>query len=124
MTKDYNFFLERMYFTSDDGSQNMFLYQPTFNVLEFKNSKSTEYIISCKSKGIFNSKLITLYGAFFYVTENILKIGIQFNSTSSVIKQNNYTTKIVNVYIIYDLDNWAKNVLRNFTLKNCLVQLI
>ena len=103
----------------------MFLYQPTFNVLEFKNSKSTEYIISWKSKGMFNSKLITLYGAFLPHRKYFKnKIGIQFNSTSSVIEQNNYTTKIVNVYIIYDLDNWAKNLLRNFTLKNCLVQLI
>ena len=28
--------------------------------------------------------------------------------------------KIVNVYIVYDLDDWPKNYLRNFTLKNCL----
>ena len=28
--------------------------------------------------------------------------------------------KIVNVYIVYDLDDWLKNYLRNFTLKNCL----
>ena len=47
-------------------------------------------------------------------------IGIQFNNTPLVIEKNNYATKIVNVYIIYDLDNWLKNPLRNFTLKNCL----
>ena len=28
--------------------------------------------------------------------------------------------KIVNVYIVYDLDDWQKNYLRNFTLKKCL----
>ena len=33
ITKDYNFFLGRIYFRSTDGSQNMFVYQPTFNVL-------------------------------------------------------------------------------------------
>ena len=29
-------------------------------------------------------------------------------------------TKIVNVYIVYDLDAWPKIPLRNFTMKNCL----
>ena len=33
-TKDYNFFLGKMYFKSDDGSQNMFVYQPTLNTLK------------------------------------------------------------------------------------------
>ena len=28
ITKDYNFFLSRIYFTSNDGSQNTFVYQP------------------------------------------------------------------------------------------------
>ena len=27
-------------------------------------------------------------------------------------------SKVVNVYIVYDLDNWQKSLLRNFTLKN------
>ena len=47
------------------------------------------------------------------------KIGIQFNNIPLNIEQNNYTTRIVNVYIVCDLDNWPKNPLRNFTLKNC-----
>ena len=32
-TKDYGFFLERMYFTSDDGSQNTFVYQPFYQTV-------------------------------------------------------------------------------------------
>ena len=47
----------------------------------------------------------------------------QINNTSLVIEQNNYATKIVNVYIFYDLDNWPKNLHRNFTLKDYLVRL-
>ena len=38
-TKDYHFFCGRIYFTSNDGSQNMFVYQPTCNVLELKRTK-------------------------------------------------------------------------------------
>ena len=32
-------------------------------------------------------------------------IGIQFNNIPLVVEQNNYTTKTVNAYIVYDLDN-------------------
>ena len=52
-TKDNRFLLGRIYFTSDDGSQIMFLYQPIFNKLGLKKDKNTEYIIGWKSKGIF-----------------------------------------------------------------------
>ena len=33
-----------MYFTSDDGFQNMFVYQPTFNTLKYKNT-TTGYLL-------------------------------------------------------------------------------
>ena len=88
--------------------------------MKLRNDKGTEYIISWISKGLYNSKLIALNGAFLpnvnYFRDNI---GIQFNNTPLVIEQNNYTTRIVNVYIVFNLDNRPKNHLRNFTLKNC-----
>ena len=34
ITKDYIFFIGRIYFTSNVGSQNMFVCEPTFNLLE------------------------------------------------------------------------------------------
>ena len=39
ITKDYDFFLGRIYFTSHDGSQNTFVYQPTLDTLELKKTK-------------------------------------------------------------------------------------
>ena len=36
ITKDYNFFLGRIYFARNDGSQNTFFYQPTLDTLELK----------------------------------------------------------------------------------------
>ena len=54
ITKDYNFFLGRNYFTSNDGSQNTFVYQPTLDTLELKKTRvlimllvgnQTEYLI-------------------------------------------------------------------------------
>ena len=47
-----------MYFTSNDGCQNMVVHQPIFNTLGLKIDKGTEYIIGWKSKGLCNSKLI------------------------------------------------------------------
>ena len=41
-----------------------------------------------------------------------------------VVEKNNYVTKILNVYIIYDLDNWLIISLDNFILKNFLFGLI
>ena len=52
--------------TSNYGSQIMFLYEPTFKVLELKNNKGTEYIINWKSKGAYKSKLKALNDAFLH----------------------------------------------------------
>ena len=38
ITKNYNFFLGRIYLASDDGPQNMLVYQPTFGVLNIKKA--------------------------------------------------------------------------------------
>ena len=116
ITKD--FFFGRIYFPSNDGSQNVFVYQPTFDVLELKTEKGTEYIIGWKAKGLYSSKLIALLVAFLSNVKYFgIKIEIQFN-TPLVAEQKNYSSE--NVYTVYDLDNWPNNPLRNFTLKNCL----
>ena len=73
-----------MYFTSDDGFQNMFVYQPIFNTIKYKNI-STEYVISWKSKGVYNSKLIAL-NSDFLPNIKYLKEGLQFNNTPLVIE--------------------------------------
>ena len=44
---------------------------------------------------------------------------MQFNYTPLVAGQFNRTTNIVSAYIVYELDNRARNCLSNFTLKNC-----
>ena len=47
-------------------------------------------------------------------------MGIKFDKDIFVVEQNNYTSKIVSAYIIYELDAWLKVPLDNFKLKNCL----
>ena len=46
ITSDYNFFVGRMYFTSNDGSQNTFVYQPTLDTLKLKKYKGTDFVLS------------------------------------------------------------------------------
>ena len=46
-----------MFFTSDDGSQNMIVYQLTLDKLELKKDKAIDYVLSCKSRRVYTSKL-------------------------------------------------------------------
>ena len=101
-----------MYFTSTDGSEDTFVYQPTVDTLELKKDKGTDYVLSWKSNGVYNSKHKSLYTASY--------IGIKFDKHPLAVEQNNSFTKIANVYIVYDLATWPKIALKNFTLKNGL----
>ena len=70
--------------------QNMFVYQPTFNVLKLKIDKGKEYITGWKSKGGYKSKPIALHDPFLPNVKYFgNKIGMQFNNTPLVIEQNN-----------------------------------
>ena len=74
ITKHYSFFWGRIFFTSNDESQNIFVYQPTLNVLELKKDKDTEYAIGWKLKGLYNSKLRALHGAFLPNGKNLITL--------------------------------------------------
>ena len=117
---DYNFFLGRICFTSNDGSQKKFVYQPKLHTLELKKDKGSDYVLSWKSKRLFDSKLKP-----FTIFLNSIKlpefgIVIKFDKDTLAVKQKNYLTKIVNVCIVYDLDAWPKNPTNNLKFKNCL----
>ena len=47
---------------------------------------------------------------------------IKFDKDPLAVEQNNYLTKIVNVFIVYDSDAWPRISLKKFTLKNCLFE--
>ena len=88
-TKDYNFFLGRIYFTGNDGSQNMFVYKPTLDTLELKH-KSTDYVLSWKTKEVDNSKLKPLYTAFLRsIKLSGYRMGIKFDKDPLAVEQNN-----------------------------------
>ena len=56
-----------------------FVYEPTLDTLELKKDKGTDYILSSKSNGVYNSKLKPLYTAFLFSIklsgeQNLIKI--------------------------------------------------
>ena len=48
------------------------------------------------------------------------RIGIKFDKHPLAVEQNNYLTKIVNVYIVYDLDRGLRDTTNNFKFKSYL----
>ena len=117
---DLSYFIYKKLF-GDDGFYNISVYQPTLNTLELKEDQGTDCVIGWKPKGVYNSKFTPLHMTFLHnITLSEYKIGIQFNKSVLVVEQNNYVTKIINVYIASDSDDWAKILLNNFTLKSCL----
>ena len=64
----------------------MFVYQPTYRTLALKK-ENYEYVISSKSKSLFESKFIPLHDTFLLKIKLFgYKIVIQFNSIHSVLE--------------------------------------
>ena len=118
ITKDYNFFLGRIHFTSD-----VFVYQPTLDALELKKGKGIDYYVSWESKVVYNSNLKPLYTTFLHnIKHSEYRIGIKLIKDPLAVEQNNYSSKIVNIYTVSDLDTWPKNPTNNFKFKNCFLK--
>ena len=72
-------------------------------LLELRKDKGTDYVLSWKSKGVYTSKIKPLYTYFLHnIKLSGFKVKIKFNKDPLAVEQNNYVTKIVNAYIVYD----------------------
>ena len=89
LTTRHIFFLARIFFTSNDGSENTFVYKPpTLDMLELKKDKGIDYLPSWKSKGVFNSKLKPLYSAFLHsIKPSGYNMGIKFDKNPLAVKK-------------------------------------
>ena len=47
-------------------------------------------------------------------------MGIKFEKGLLAVQKNNYVIKIVNAYIVYDIETCPRNPTSNFEFKNCL----
>ena len=97
----------------------MFLYQLTLDTLKLKKDNGIYYVLSWKAEGAYNSKLRPLYTAFSHSVKLAkYKIGMTSDKDPLPVQQNNYSSKILKVSIVYDLDAWPRN--SNFKFKNRL----
>ena len=124
MTKDYNFFLVRISFTSNDGTQNIFGYHLTFDILELKNKTKALIIFIVRNQKKY---LILNFRKYILLSYLALKffgyrIGIKFNKDPLAVEQSNYLTKVVNVCIVCDLDAWPRSLTNNLKFKNFLFE--
>ena len=104
----------------------LFVHQHSIYLLELKRGKGTNYDLSWKSKGLYTLKLNSLYTAFLHsIKHSEFWMGVKFDKDNLAVKQNNYATKSVNAYIIYNLDASPNNTFNSFKFKIVfLVQLI
>ena len=91
-THNSSYFLDKNIF-GDDGFRNMFAYQPILDMFELKRDIGTYYVFSCKSKGVYTSKLKPPYIVFQKsITLSGYRIGIKFDKNPLAVEQNNYAT--------------------------------
>ena len=104
----------------------LFICQHLICLLELKRDKGTNYDLSWKSKGLYTLKLNSLYTASLHsIKHSEFWMGVKFDKNPLAVKQNNYATKSVNAYIVYNLDASPNNTFNNLKSKIvCLVQLI
>ena len=83
-----------------------------------KTGKVADSVLSWNTKGVFHSNFNPLYTAFLHTIKLFgYRIGIKFNKDLLAIEQNNYLTKIVNIYTVYELNDWSRNPTINFKFK-------
>ena len=88
----------------------MFVYKPTLDTLQLKKDKATDHVLKSLYTALQHSIKLSAY-----------KIVIKFDKDPLAIEQDIYTTKIVSIYIAYDLDTWARNPNNNIKLKFLLL---
>ena len=106
----------------EGGTQNYLVFQPMYRY--FKVITNTDYILSCKSKGLFDEsfKPPTTSDNSLNPVLNYYGTKTRVKFTGSCLKQSkiSYThRKVVNIYIVYELGASSSHN-NDPTLKNCL----
>ena len=98
----------------------MFVYQPTLDTLELRKRRKLFIFLVGNQRGYILLSL-SLYTSLLHSIKRFgYRMGLKLYKESLVVERNSYTTKVLNGYIIYESDTWAKVSLNNFALTNCL----
>ena len=120
-TFDSSYFIVKSDF-EEDGMQNYLVFQPINRYFKIGNS---DYVLSWKSKGL-SAESITPPSApnnFLNPSLNYLGTKIRVKFSGSCLKQDKITYthgKIVNIYIVYEINKKDNTIISDPTLENCL----
>ena len=122
--KGFNFLLDRVYFTGDDGDQNFLVFTPMLSSLTMdSNEKVTKWILTAISSKKIKPFETNLKLIMFDLANG--RVILKFNN--SVLVHRGYfslhSSFFLNLHIAYELNNWPINPSNNFLLKIvCLLQ--
>ena len=124
-TFDFSYFIGKSHF-EQGGVQNYLLFQPMY---KYFKTDSSYYILSWTSKALFNEDITPFFAPHNFLTPSLnyigTKIRVKFNG--SCLKQDNVTythEKIVNIYIVYEINRKDNTIISDPTLENCLFRAV
>ena len=118
---DSSYFIGKSHF-EEDGTENYLIFQSINRYFKIGNS---DYVLSWKSKGL-SAESITPPSApnnFLNPSLNYLGTKIRVRFSGSCLKQDKITYthgKIVNIYIVYEINKKDNTITSDPTLENCL----
>ena len=120
-TIDSGYFIGKSHF-EEDSTQNYLVFQPMNKYLKIGNS---DYVLSWKSKGLSNESITphSVPNNFLSPSLNYLDTKIRVRLNGSCLKQDKITYthgKIVNIYIVYEINKKDNTITSDPTLENCL----
>ena len=81
--------------------KTLFVYQPSLDTLELKKGKGIDYVLSWKSKGVYNPKHKPINIAFLHrIKLSEYTMRIKFDKDTLAVEQNSYLSKIANFLIV------------------------
>ena len=120
-TFDSGYFIRKSHF-EEDGTQNYLVFQPMYRYFKIDNS---DYVLSWKSKGLSNESITPLSAPNNFLSPSLNYLGtkIRVKFSGSCLKQDKITYthgKIVNIYIVYEINKKDNTIISDPTLENCL----
>ena len=120
-TFDSSYFIGKSHFEGD-GVQNSFVFQPMY---KYFKTDSSYHILSWTSKGLSNESVKPPSAPNNFLTPSLNYLGtkIRVKFSGSCLKQDKVTYthgNIVNIYIVYEINNEDNTVISDPTLENCL----
>ena len=118
---EFGYFIGKSHF-EEDGTQNYLVFQPMYRYFK---TDSSYHISSWTSKGFSNESITPLSAPnnFLAPSLNYLGTKIRIKFSGSCLKQDNVTYthgKIVNTYIVYEINKKDNAIINDPTLENCL----